>query len=213
MPLSDWRRKKLDEFGVSHFYYFSLIGNLQSVLQYDLLPKNEIISRGISAESFAEETVQDRRHMRSIELSNHTYATIHDMVPLYLVPRTPTLSARRERQHEIFFLVISVDVVTDAETEFAFTDGNAASQDTKIFLGLYKLSSIPWDVLRSNYWTEFADGKRKRNAEFLIYPSVHPRHFKQIIVINDRARDYCTSHIQTIGESIAVTIDPTYFFV
>lgn len=53
-------------------------------------------------------------------------------------------------QHKIVFLVISAEVVADDGVEFAFSDGNAASQKTQIYRSLYKLPHLPWDVLQAD---------------------------------------------------------------
>lgn len=213
MSLTDWRRSKLRQHHITELFYFSMIDNLESLLQYGILPKNEMIKRGWSYASFAEESVQDRRHSREIELSNHTKVTIHDLVPLYLVPRTPTLSARRDSQNRIFFIVINSDIMADEKTEFAFSDGNAASQETKFFNSLYKLKHLPWDVLKADYWNDFSDGKRKRNAEFLIFPSVPPKYFMRIIVLDPNLQNHCKKLIQKFGSSIDVIVDSSYFFI
>ena len=71
MSLGDWRKSKLRDHGISEFFYFSMIENLESFLKHGILPKNEIIKQGWNYASFAEESVQDRRHIREIELSNH----------------------------------------------------------------------------------------------------------------------------------------------
>jgi hypothetical protein len=213
MSLTDWRRSKLSQHHIVELFYFSMIDNLESLLQYGILPKNEMIKRGLSHASFAEESVQDRRHIREIELSNHTKATIHDLVPLYLVPRTPTLSARRAYQNKIFFIVINSDIVADEKTEFSFSDGNAASQETRFFNSLYKLKHLPWDVLKADYWNDFSDGKRKRNAEFLIFPSVPPKYFIRIIILNSNLQNHCKMLVQKFGSSIDVIVDSSYFFI
>lgn len=213
MSLTDWRRSKLREHHIVELFYFSMIDNLDSLLQYGVLPKNETIKRGLSHASFAEESVQDRRHIREIELSNKTKVTIHDLVPLYLVPRTPTLSARRDCQDRIFFIVINSDIVADEKTEFAFSDGNAASQETRFFNSLYKLKYLPLDVIKADYWNDFSDGKRKRNAEFLIFPSVPPKYFIRIVILDLNLQNHCKMLVQKFGSSIDVIVDSSYFFI
>lgn len=192
MGLSGWRKRKLYDFGITEFYYLAPVQNLGWLAMYGILPKNEVAKRELPAQSFAEETVQHRRRQRKIEPSNGTRCTIHDLVPVYLVPKTPTLSVRREQQENLLFIkIIASDVVCDDNVEFAFSDGNAASQRTRIFRSLYKLKSIPWDVLKSDYWTDFEDGKRMRNAEFLIYPRIEPAFFNRIVVVSEAARNAC----------------------
>ena len=213
MSLGDWRKSKLRDHGISEFFYFSMIENLESFLKHGILPKNEIIKQGWNYASFAEESVQDRRHTREIELSNHAKATIHDLVPVYLVPKTPTLSARRDCQNRIFFVVVSADILAEENIEFAFSDGNAASIETQFFNSLYKLRQIPWDVLKANYWNDFPDGRRKRNAEFLIFPKVAPEYFKRIVVSNSDLHKECSQLSQSLGLSIKTEINASYFFM
>ena len=213
MGLSDWRKRKLYDCGITEFYYLAPIQNLGGLAMYGILPKNEVEKRKLPAQSFAEETVQHLRRLRQLELSNGTRCTIHDLVPVYLVPKTPTLSVRREQQENLFFIVIASDVVCDDNVEFAFTDGNAASQGTRIFRSLYKLKSIPWDVLKSDYWTDFEDGKRMRNAEFLIYPRIEPAFFKRIVVVSEAARTGCVSQLSSVRVPIDVEVNPGFFFV
>jgi hypothetical protein len=189
-----------------------MIDNLGSLLTHGILPKNEIIKQGWDYVSFAEESVQDRRHDREIEISNHVIVTIHDLVPVYLVPKTPTLSARRDCQDSIFFIVISADILAQDNIEFAFSDGNAASRETKIFNSLYKLKCIPWDVLKAGYWNDLPDGKRKRNSEFLIFPRIETKYFRRIVIRNPNLQNGCESLVQQAGLSLNVILDGSYFF-
>jgi len=212
MSLTDWRLRKLRENGIDQFYYFSLLENLASILRQGIWPKNIVMQWENRHGSFAEETVQEKRHNRTVDLSNGTSVTIHDLVPVYLTPRTPTLSVRRERQNEIFFLVIGSDILGDESIEFAFTDGNAASRDTQFFKSLYKLASLPWDVINSEYWTEFPDGRRRRNAEFLIYPYISPCYFKELVVSNRHAYDICSRQLTEIDLHLPLSIDQGFFF-
>ncbi|HRW99090.1 MAG TPA: DUF4433 domain-containing protein [Cyclobacteriaceae bacterium] len=213
MGLADWRKSKLNEHGITDFFYFSMIDNLESFLRYGILPKNEIVRQGWNSASFAEKSVQDRRHVREIQLSNCTKVTIHDIVPVYLIPRTPTLSARRPSQNKIFFIVIDAYVLAQENIEFAFSDGNAASRETSIFNSLYKLKSIPWDVLKATYWNDFPDGRRKRNAEFLIFPRIAPEYFRRIVVSNPDLHKECNRLTQQLGLSINIEINTNYFFI
>ena len=212
MSLTKWKKLKLTEYGITDFFYFSMIDNLESLLEYGIIPKNEVIKQGLNYASFAEESVQGRRHVREIKLSNHVEVTIHDVAPVYLVPRTPTLSARREIQKRIFFIVISADILAEEDIEFAFSDGNAASKETSIFNDLNKLENIPWDVLKANYWNDFPDGKRKRNAEFLIFPRIGPEYFKRIIVYDSNLYSECNQLSRLLGYFIDIEIDKSYFF-
>jgi hypothetical protein len=205
--------KKLKEFNVDSFYYFTYIENLKSILENGILPKNEVIKRNVEYQSFAEETVQARRHCKHITLTNHQNYTIHDVVPLYLVTKTPTLFARRSEQSRIIFIRIFAIILQDNAIEFAFTDGNAASKDSKTYNDMNYLSELPWNILRWNvYWQDYPDGKRKRNSEFMIFPYVPVDYIAEFGVSNAEtlchARDILTSN----NCKINVQIQNEWFF-
>ena len=179
----------LAKWHLRHLYYFSLRENLVSLMERGILSKNEIRKQGISAGSFAEESVQNRRRNVDVVLTSHDKIPLHDLVPLYLAPKTPAFSARRDRQEELFFIDVSPDVLCAPGNEFAFTDGNAASSQTQFFRSLHHLDKVPWDIIRAEYWSDHPDGRRKRCAEFLVYPSVTPRYFSRLVVASPNAAE------------------------
>ena len=215
--LSRWRRGVLAKWLLRNLHYFSLRDNLNSLLERGILSKNDVIKQGISAGSFAEESVQNRRQHVDVKLTDRTKIPLHDLVPLYLVPRTPALSARRDRQDELFFIDVSPDVLCDPGNEFAFTDGNAASSQTQFFRSLRHLDKVPWDVIQAEYWGDQPDGRRRRCAEFLVYPSVTPRYFSRLVVVSQSAAEACASILrrmpnQASSRQIDIAVEPGYFF-
>ena len=207
----------IEKWPLRNLYYFSLRENLASLVEFGILSKNEIRRQGISAGSFAEESVQNRRRNVDVLLTSHIKIPLHDLVPLYLVPKTPALSARRERRGELFFIDVSPDVLCDPVNEFAFTDGNAASSQTQFFRSLHHLDKIPWDVVQAEYWSDFPDGRRRRCAEFLVYPSVAPRYFSRLVVGSPDAANACASLLRrapsrSSGHQIEIEVEPGYFF-
>lgn len=210
--LKQWIQKKLLEFGIHNLYYFSHLKNFESILKNGILSKNEILRINIGHKSFAEESVQNRRDPKIINLTGEISANLHDLVPLYLTSKTPTLSARREMQNDIFFAVIQSRLLFDDDIEYAFTDGNAASMDTKFYYSLNKLSEIPWSVIKAPYWNDFADGKRKRNAEFLIYPKISVERIDKILINNEQSKKYIDEVINRLKMNIKTECQPAYFF-
>lgn len=212
MSLYDWRRMQCNKFNLEKLYYLSHIGNLESILQHGILPKNQVVSNMPKHYSFAEESVQERRDKKTIQMSNHSWMWLHDLVPLYLTPRTPTLYARRGIQSDLFFLDISIDSICSEANEFAFTDGNAGSNFTSFYHNLYKLNLIPWDVIKADYWTEFEDGKRKRCSEFLVYPSVSTKFFERIVVSDHDGYRKCADVASKASSNLDIFIEFSYFF-
>jgi hypothetical protein len=210
--LQAWRRKRLNQHNIINFWYFAFIDNLHLILQYGILPKNEVDRRGLQYRSFAEETVQIRRHHHTIHLSNQKEYKIHDVVPVYLCPKTPTLSARREIYSELVFLRIQSFILLDDEVEFAFTDGNAASRQTRFFVDLNHLEQLPWDVIRCKYWNDFTDGLRKRNSEFLIHPCIPVERIWDLYVVNETARTKVQGVVDQCNSRLKVSIKQDMFF-
>jgi hypothetical protein len=213
MGLSEWRMKMLRKWPIESLYYFTLKENLLAILESGILSKNMVVKNKIRSISFAEDSVQNRRCRKIIEVSNNIKFNLHDLVPLYLTPKTPALSARRELQKDIVFFDISLNAVCEHDVEFAFTDGNAGSAETCFYKSLYKLNKIPWEVIAAKYWTDIPGGKRKRCAEFLIYPTIKIIHFKKIIVFDKSLECFCNNVIiKKSLASIPVEINKNFYF-
>ncbi len=203
---------KLNEHNIYSFWYFSYIDNLDAILDHGILPKNEVERRGLQSRSFALESVQDRRHYIHISLSNNQKYTLHDVVPVYLRPKTPSLSLRRKKQDQLFFVEIPTSILLDEGFEYAFTDGNAASTKTRFFVDPKQLSELPWDVIEAIYWTNYDDCTRKRNSEFLIFPHIPINRFAELGVSNDAACDRANEIVARRNLQITVSVKPEWFF-
>lgn len=210
--LQRWRKKWLDRYGIENLWYLTHIENLQSILSVGILPKNEVDKFGLCRNTFAEETVQERRHSKEIELSQFLRKGIHDLVPVYLCVKTPTQYARKDIQAKLVLIRISSDVLLEEDVQFAFSDGNAASAATSFFGDLGVLDKLPWDVIGSTYWTEFEDGKRKKCSEFLIYPKVRTKHFKELGVCSLESRSKANSIVASSRLDLAVSFREDWFF-
>lgn len=206
------RRAKLEEYGITSFWYFARIENLDSILEHGILPKNQVEQRRLHFYSFAEESVQKRRHYKQIKLSNGQKFTVHDLVPVYLCPKTPTLSARREDQYRLIFTRIQSAILLDDGVEFAFTDGNAAHSKTKFFVNLSQLSELPWEVIKAHYWNDLPDGKRKRSSEFLIFPRIPINRFMEFGVSTEAACDRANEIVARRKLQIRVSVKTEWFF-
>jgi len=210
--LKNWIKRKLEEYKICQFYYFSHIDNIENIIKYGILPLNEAKRQGLNPKSLAEPGVQERREKKNITLTDSKLYNLHDLVPLYLTPKTPTLYAIRKYQDKIFFAVVQSFILSDDEIDFAFSDGNAASDATQFYYSLNKLDKVPFTVIRANRWTEFYDGRRKRCSEFLIYPRVSISRIWRFVVNNIKSK----SHIDNIkikyGIEIETKIDPLDFF-
>ena len=136
------------------------------------------------------------------------------MVPLYFKAQTPTLSAIREQQENLFFCKVSIlKLISDPKIAFAFTDGNAASEYTRSYYDLKKLNELKWEVINSEFWTDKKDGKRIRNAEFLIYPKIKIEYIFEFSVNNQKLKAESENILLKNSIKIPVTVDERCFFI
>ena len=211
--LKNWRKDKIKACKKfpRHLYYFSSMSNIDNIKKFGILPKNQIVRKNIHSVSIADTKVQEFRKSRKCTISNRVEKSIHDLVPTYLNPKSPTLYARRFLDDDIFFCLInSMKLLSDPDINFAFTDGNAANLNTKFFSNLEKLSELNWDIINGEYWNDKPDGKRIRNAEFLIYPQIKLKYIEYISCKHYKTLDKIRN---VVGDKfIKFNVDKTLFF-
>lgn len=171
------------------FYYFADFRNFKSIIENGIISRNSIIKSNFNFFDFSNSEVQTRRHFREFYINGIKY-WIHDFVPLYFVPKTPTLYAIKDMQDKLFFIEINSAKLLENKKYF-LTDGNAASSNTSFFENTEEdEKKISWEVIKADYWNNFEDGARKRNAEILIYDRIEPKYFNRIIINNKEVSDF-----------------------
>ena len=218
--LKKWRQTELKNFGIEYFYYVAYLDNFASIMNLGIHPKNEVERRGLKYSSFALEDVQDRRHVKTVRISDGRKFTLHDLVPIFLNPRNAALYRRFKDgiQQDLAICIIDSSILCDdidgRDVQFAFADGNAASVYSNIYSDLRNLNRIPWDVLNSQSWVEFEDGKRKSQSEFLIWPLIAAEKIGKVIVGSVEARKKLEdiANQNKITVEIMADIQRKYFF-
>jgi hypothetical protein len=155
--------------GAEFLYYLAHRDDVPSILQRGILSYNMVMRAGFQHQSIANKSVQRRRDVKEV-----FGLPIHDYVPLYLARRNPMLlKVWQDFPRDFAYVRINLEAADKGST--TFSDGNAASDATSFFRKLSKVDEIPWEVLWSEWWNEFPDGKRQRCAEILIPKNVEPR--------------------------------------
>jgi len=194
------QRKKnqhLDNFGINYLYHMTHRDNLEKILQVGLKSHNYARQNNLMQNDIANNDVNDRRN-RVEQIHNRS---LHDYVPLYFNPKNSMLFVRRNIQNNIVILAIDRLIIYAENT--IFTDGNAANGPTKFFNDTNSLSQINWECIRAEYWNGFADGRRERMAEVLVFPDISAKSIKKIYCnspdtlqfIQEKTRNY--QHIGT----------------
>ncbi len=166
--------------GIHSIWHVTHIENLSGILEKGIL-SNSLAYEVARPVDISDHAAQKWRIAKETQYGRR----INEYAPTYLSIRNPMLFVRRAMQNELCLIEISLAALLDHE--FIFTDGNAAAKETKFYKSVCDLSRMPWDVLHSDYWSAYPDGKRKKCAEILIHPSIGPRHIKTIRCFSDEA--------------------------
>ncbi len=110
-------------------------------------------------------------------------------------------------QDKIVILCLNKNLLLQEGT--VFTDGNAASMETRYFRNSMDLENLDWDCIHAPRWPDFEDGRRKRCAEVLV-PEQIP--FLQVQKIITRTEDARSRVYETIGEKKKVELQPRCYF-
>ncbi len=170
--------KGLNQHGVLTLWHMTHKDNVEEILNKGIL-SHTLAHKKASPKDISDHNVQKWR-----ESNDPIYGRkIHDYAPTYINIKNPMLYVKRNIQNQLCLIEISLSVLSN--DNFIFTDGNAASRNTKFYNLNEDLKQLPWKVLDSSYWSDLEDGKRKRCAEILIHPSIEPKHIIKI---------HCFSH-------------------
>ncbi len=179
--------------GISSLWHMTHRDNIESILKKGILSHTHAYEKAKPID-ISELGVQERREKRKL----------HDYAVTYLNIKNPMLYTKKDMNNELCLIEISLASITYGN--FIFTDGNAASSQTQFFDNIKNLSELPWEVLKSKYWSDLEDGKRKRCAEVMIFESIKPEYIQKI---------HCSSNetLQHISKfNVKAVITPELFF-
>lgn len=193
----------LQPFGVSSLWHMSHVDNISSILS------NGVASNYTAHSKFAPRDISNS-DVQTYRGRNDPYyhRRLHEYAPTYLSIKNPMLYVKKDMNFNLCILEISPDVVH--ENQFLFTDGNAASKETRFFNKISDLNQLPWNVLNADYWNDFDDGKRKKCAELLIYPSIDKKYIKAVHCSNFTAKRMVEK--KAPSSTVPVKVSPELFF-
>ena len=210
-------KKDGKEYNVNYLQHMVHHSNLENVILNGLLSHNEAYKKGLIKEDISMGEVQQRRKNRNINVKGKTLNT-HDFVSLYFNTKNPMMYRRRNIQQELVILLIDTDVLSWEHS--IFTDGNAASGNTKFYSGVSQMSNVPFDLIFSGSWNHDDPDTKRENvrkmcSESLIYPSVSIDWVRHIVCPNQNV----LNHVNQLKakypkkmEHINVQIHTGYFF-
>lgn len=198
-----------------------------------MLAKSMLTQRDIEHCNIAYADLQDRRSRVIIPLGPG--GNLHDYVPFYFAPRSPMLDAIRrglvagctEPQENILHLVVEAETIAAANVPFVFTNGHAIMQPLEIFDSLNDIDKVDWEIMLdppliggyAKYWQDkydpqkprWADRKRRRQAEFLVYRELPWHLIKGIGTMTSRQETEIRNILRRFGFATPVKAKPEWY--
>jgi hypothetical protein len=172
-----------------YVYHFTLLDNLESIIENGILCTNVKNKLGISHENIAEQGIQCRRHSMHVLCSNGKF--VHDFVPFYFAKKTPmqlgVINKKNIDQPLILYFAIPIEII-EQRSGVVFTDASANTDIPPNFydsFNLQKLSSLNWEAINSKKWGYPSESIRhQKMAELLIPDKIKIEDVAYIVVWN-----------------------------
>lgn len=191
-------------------YYITHINNLPSILEKGIYCHRKVEEEGLQFTPIYEKQIVSKR--KNIKLPNGR--NLWDYANLYFQPRNAML------YRVIYFsgieieniIIIGVNPKILDRTDIFITDGNAASENTKIYSSS-KMKAFLKSIREKTYkeWWTIEDGsKRELMAECLVPDKVEPYYISEIYVPNHNS----LNKVRQVGKlNIPVIPQPELFFL
>ncbi len=172
--------------------------------------------RGINYTNSAFDTIQSQRHVHPVPIEPR--GTIHDYVPFYFNSLSPMLYSIKcgnidgVNMQDLVFFKSTAQIVSASGSDFVFTDGHGIMALSEFYNDLAELDQVPWDVINSQYWNDFPDGKRLRQSEFLVYKEFNWNLVELIGVYNSNVCTSVTQLVDTLNHQPIIQIKRNWYF-
>jgi hypothetical protein len=155
-------------------YRITHIENLAGLLARgcDCSP-NVAKAENITKRAISHKDIMDKREHAAVRVPPG--GVVADYVPFYFGPKSPMLYAIKQGkvegyqgQKELIYLVTTAEAVVAQNLPFMFTDGHGIISYVNHYNQLADLPKLFWNVINAKYWSDFVDGRCKRQAEFMV---------------------------------------------
>ncbi|WP_336928869.1 DarT ssDNA thymidine ADP-ribosyltransferase family protein [Vibrio cholerae] len=170
-------------------YHFTLIDNLESIIDSGFLCTNLKNARGVSHKNIAEQGIQGRRSTMLVPCSGGKF--VHDYVPFYFSKKTSmqlsVINKKNVDQPLLLYFAIPIEILEQREG-VVFSDASANTDTPPNFYNLSSanmLESLNWVAIDDKKWGCPTDEYRhQKMAELLIPDSVDISEVSYIVVWN-----------------------------
>lgn len=189
-------------------YNIMSISNIPSIMEKGILSHNLMKKSKLDDHSIAMQEVQDKRKGKVVPSGRF----LHDYANLFFDAHNPMLSSRRDRNHEICVLRVSVDVLH--LTDVIITDQNAASDYVQFLPSPQGLEKLDFELIYAENWKhpddQIAEWRHSsvKGAEVLVPDRVDPKYIIGAYVYNQQAK----KKLEDIGFCGTIEINNGLFF-
>lgn len=200
------------------------IERLSTIIEFGLLPDNEVRRRAVDGTEIGYRHIKDRRAQRLVGCG--AGGNLADYVPFYFAPRSPMLyaitrgqvSAEAARTSEIVYLATTTQalraaglsvVVSNRHAELAYAELSDADSvlDGDDF--------VDWPLMREQYWTDtpdYPDKKERRQAECLAHPVVRWPLIRGVVTKTEDAARRVRDRFASSGVRTPFSVSPNWYF-
>lgn len=162
-------------------FYVTDLENVESILKNGILSHNNAHNKGLVSVDISNNNVNDKRNRLEPSLGGN----IHDFAPLFINHRNATFyywCKNRDKNNLILFSVNPHILLID---DVFFSDGNAAVKTTRFYRDISDFNCLNWEIIHSDYWTNYQDGKRIKCSEVLIKDKIPLYYIDNIYVYSE----------------------------
>ena len=144
---------------------------------------------------------------------------VNDYIPFYFAVKTPMLykiktghGVSQLPQDEIIYLVCNFKDIADSQSQWCYTDGNAASSISEFYNSLDQIEKLDWKSIESEDWSDNNrdgdnDRMRKKHSEFLVKDHVAAKWIKRIVVLTESRMRFVENLVNKYGLAIFIQVD------
>lgn len=164
-------------------YHMTHHENIPSILQHGILSHVEVYRRHLNEHTLSNSYTQV---IRAEKRDPFFSRSLHEYVPLYFSTLNPMLEILQAQHQEVVIIGVSSKVINNLET--IFTDGNAASNDTRFFSQPQNLTQLSWNIITATTKMTTDNERRMKCAEVLVFPHVNISSIQAIYCRNQKQR-------------------------
>lgn len=181
------RKKKLESGQLAKLpygglYYMASIKNIEGIISRGILSHNIAHGERLNKVDISNQDVNRRRNRNEPIFQRN----IHDYAPLYINPKNPMQYVLFKQGLRESLVLINVNPNILLEEDVIFSDGNAASHKTNFYGDIEDFNKLNWNCINDTYWVNYADGKRFRCSEVLVYEKILQYYFMEMYVFEKK---------------------------